>query len=142
MGALLLFILVIIAVYFIWRRRFKRRGAGPRSAHCMTELQDTSNQSDDDPTYATIPDLPPTGTLPDSTYSLIGSTFHAGSNKGLLKQNDHTYATITHLPHTTNTNDSPYSLVGESFSGNQKGSEQLTDSTYVLLQKPKSPRPV
>ncbi|KAI4817335.1 hypothetical protein KUCAC02_010742 [Chaenocephalus aceratus] len=97
----LLLLLIITIVFFTWRRRFKRRGneetqpvydeiqdgfiiqttngigslKGPTPAYCMTDFTDVPNQND--PTYSTIPDLPPgvqgTDTLlpNESPYSLL-----------------------------------------------------------------------
>ncbi|KAK1879957.1 Hepatocyte cell adhesion molecule [Dissostichus eleginoides] len=60
LGTVVLFLIITI-VFFTWRRRFKRRGIrslkGPTPAYCMTDFTDDPNQND--PTYSTIPDLPP-----------------------------------------------------------------------------------
>ncbi|XP_049457410.1 uncharacterized protein LOC125904202 isoform X1 [Epinephelus fuscoguttatus] len=127
---LVIIIIIIFIIYFTQRRRLKRRGNEERF-HVYDEIQDGFL-------------LQPTnggGSLaePTATYCMAG--FSAGSN-----QNDPTYSTIPDLPPVqkkTNTSlhiESPYSLIGNTFTDEKnKGSSQLSDNMYFLLEKPKAP---
>ncbi|KAL7381349.1 hypothetical protein ABVT39_004536 [Epinephelus coioides] len=106
---LVLIILVIIIIYFTQRRRLKTQDRCP----VYDEIQD----------------------------GFVLQPINAGSN-----QNDPTYSTIPDLPTVqkkTNTSlriESPYSLIGNTFTDEKnKGSSQLSDNTYFLLEKPKAP---
>ncbi|KAF1382068.1 hypothetical protein PFLUV_G00160600 [Perca fluviatilis] len=124
---LLLLLLLFLIIVFINRRRFKRRGNEERSpiyeeiqdgfvlqptngggtltaqaaANCMADVSDGSNRQD--PTYDTIPDLPPVKkktvtSLPnESPYSLIGD-----HNKGFSQLADSTYCLLEKPKATAN----------------------------------------
>ncbi|XP_063755833.1 uncharacterized protein LOC134875264 isoform X2 [Eleginops maclovinus] len=113
LGTVVFFLLLIIVITFVaWRWRFKRLGneethpvydeiqdgviiqntagfgivKGPTPAYCMTDFTDDPNLNE--PTYSTIPDLPPverrTDTLlpKESPYSLISYAVNTGNCGG------------------------------------------------------------
>ncbi|CAK6981568.1 integumentary mucin C.1-like isoform X1 [Scomber scombrus] len=148
-------LLLIIIAYCSWRRRFKRRvsavtegkyavyeeiqdgglqlkkrmksSGGPSAAYCLAGFPGESNQND--PTYHTIPDLPP-----------------MGNKTGLKKQtkqpnqNDPTYHTISNPAPTGNRNgtsltcESSYPLITNPLpDGNKQGESNQNDPTYYTI---------
>ncbi|KAL7382274.1 hypothetical protein ABVT39_019854 [Epinephelus coioides] len=113
---LVLVIIIIFIIYFTQRRRLKRQGneerfhvydeiqdgfllqptngggslAEPTATYCMAGFSAGSNQND--PSYSTIPDLPPvqkttnTSLHIESPYSLIGNTLTDEKNKGFIHE--------------------------------------------------------
>ncbi|XP_045915005.1 uncharacterized protein LOC123976700 [Micropterus dolomieu] len=113
----LLLLQLIIIFYFTWRHRFKNRES-ERMQPVYDDIQGgvvfqpARDESDpNDPTYCTIPDLPPGGrryeTLRpnESPYSLIGSTFLRGNNEGSMQLSDNTYFLLEKPKEPENNND-------------------------------------
>ncbi|KAK9527117.1 hypothetical protein VZT92_015777 [Zoarces viviparus] len=126
--AFLLLVIIIVVVYFAWRRRIKRRG----SAETCPVYEEIQDRVVFQPTNGG-------GSLAGTTASYCMTDVQDGSH-----HNDPMYCTIPELPpvekksETSLPNDSTYSLIGNPLIGGiDKGSSQLPENTYFLLEKPK-----